>query len=114
VDRRECHLLAEFFCVFSHRTRLQMFCALQSGRKTVSELAEFADISLQNASQHLRLMREKGVLVTEKEAQRVYYRIVDERFIQAARLMRDAVVDTMMHRMEQVHLPAPAQPSQHD
>lgn len=109
MNTNECHLLADFFGVFSHRTRLQMFCALQGGRKTVSELAEYAEVSLQNASQHLRLMRDKGAVVTEKEGQHVYYRIVDDRFITAARLMRDALVDTMHNRMKPLQ-PAPPSP----
>lgn len=101
LDKRECCLLAEFFTLFGNSTRLQIFCALQAGRKTVSELAEHAGVSLQNASQHLRLMREKGALATEKEGQHVYYTIVDARFVQGATLIRDALVDaTRRHASE--------------
>lgn len=102
LDKRECCLLAEFFTLFGNPTRLQIFCALQAGRKTVSELAEHAGVSLQNASQHLRLMREKGAVTTEKEGQRVYYTIVDERFVQGATLIRDALVDAARQRASEV------------
>ena len=94
----ECQLMAEFFALFANRTRLRIFCALQSGRKTVSELADYADISLQNASQHLRLMRDKGAVTTEKKGQRVFYAIIDPRFVEAARMMKDALVEAMQRK----------------
>ena len=94
----ECQLMAEFFVLFANRTRLRMFCALQSGPKTVSELAEYAGISLQNASQHLRLMRDKGALTTKKDGQRVFYTVIDPRFIEAARMMRDALIEAMQRK----------------
>ena len=102
LDNRECSLLAEFFTLFGNGTRLQILCALQEGRKTVSELAEHAEVSLQNVSQHLRLMREKGAVTTEKEGQYVYYTIADERLVQGARLIRDALLDATRRRASQV------------
>jgi ArsR family transcriptional regulator len=94
--------LAEFFTLFGNGTRLQILCSLQEGRRTVSELAEHAEVSLQNVSQHLRLMREKGAVTTEKEGQHVYYTIVDERLVQGARLIRDALLDATRRRASQV------------
>ena len=97
-DEAECHLLADFFALFSNPTRLRMFCALQGGRKTVSELAEYADVTMQNASQHLRLMRDKGAVTTEKEGQHVYYAVIDPRFLDAARLIRVAVLEAVQRK----------------
>ena len=102
LDHRECCLLAEFFTLFGNGTRLQIFCALQAGRKSVSELAEQAGVSLQNASQHLRLMRVKGAVTTEKEGQHVYYTIGDPRLIEGASLIRNALVDATRRRASQV------------
>ena len=53
IDESWCMLLGDFFTIFAHPTRMRMFCALQGGRKTVSEIAEHAGITIQNASQHL-------------------------------------------------------------
>jgi ArsR family transcriptional regulator len=109
LDNRECLLLAEFFTVFGNATRLHIFCALQEGRKTVSELAECAGTTLQNVSQHLRLMREKGAVTMEKEGQYVYYTIADERFVQGARLIRDALADVVRRKATQVLEPTNAE-----
>ena len=89
----ECGQIAAFFSIFSNPTRLRIFCTLQDGPKTVSELAESAGVTLANMSQHLRVMRDKGALTMDRQGQHVRYSIVDERFFQAARLVRDAVDD---------------------
>lgn len=99
-DPKECTVLADFFALFSNPIRLRMFCALQEGPRTVSELAEYAGVSMPNASQHLRLMRDRGIVEVEKQAQRVYYRVVDERFLHAARTMREAVLDAVQRRAD--------------
>lgn len=88
-----CDFMGEFFSLLAHATRIRIFCALQDGPQRVSDLADKAGITLSNASQHLRIMREKGALVTEKKAQNVYYRIADPRFTQAAELIRDALLE---------------------
>ena len=96
-DEAECRLLADLLSVFANPIRVRMYCALQNGPKTVSELAESAEVSLQNASQHLRLMRDKGTVTKEKKGQQVVYSIVDERFLAGARMMKDALV-AALHR----------------
>jgi len=98
LNESECGLLAELFTVFANPTRLQLFCCMQEGRKSVSELAEYAGVTLQNASQHLRLMRDKGALGTHKEGQHVYYEVVDQRFIEAAQMMRAALVESIQRK----------------
>ncbi len=94
-EESQCETLASFLVVFGNAIRLKMFCQLQRGRKTVTELAEGTGISLPNASQHLRLMRDKGAVTAEKDGQRVYYAVADERLIEAMRLIRDALSDVI-------------------
>lgn len=110
LDTGECRLLADFFTLFGNGTRLQIFCALQGGRKSVSELAEYVGVSLQNVSQHLRLMREKGAVATEKEGQHVYCSVVDQRLMQGACLIRDALLDATRRRSSEVLRFADAEP----
>lgn len=42
-----------------------------------------------NISQHLALMREKGVLRTRRDANRIYYRLSDVRMLQILVNVRD-------------------------
>lgn len=94
----ECSEVAALFSIFANPTRLKLFCALQDGPKTVSELAEASGASMQNVSQHLRLMRDKGALTMKREGQFIYYSVTDERLFQAARLMRDALGDELRRK----------------
>lgn len=77
---------------------MRIFCALQHGPRTVSQIAEEADVTIQNASQHLRVMRDKGAVDTQKAGQNVYYKIVDDRFLEGARLIRDALLDALARK----------------
>lgn len=86
-----CELLGGFFATLGHTTRMRIFCALQREAKTVTEIASEAGVSITNASQHLRLMRDRGAVIAERRAQSVYYRISDHRFVEAAMLIREAL-----------------------
>jgi DNA-binding transcriptional ArsR family regulator len=108
LDARSCALVADFFSVLGHPTRVAIFCELRDGPKTVSDLADLCAVSLPNISQHLRTMRDKGVVTTEKEGQRVYYSIVDESFVVACQMIRDALVEHMQARADAFEIrPAP-------
>ena len=44
-------------------------------------------------------MRDKGVVATQREGQFVYYAVVDERFVQGARMMHEALLETMVRKV---------------
>jgi DNA-binding transcriptional ArsR family regulator len=102
-----CELLGEFFATFAHTTRMRIFCALQRGENTVTEIANEAGVSITNASQHLRLMRDRGAVIAEKRAQSVYYRIADPRFVEAAMLIREALSQRYLQNAAQASARAP-------
>ena len=89
----DCIRMGDFFMILAHSTRMRIFCALQNGPKNVTGIAEEAEISISNASQHLRLMRDRGALISERRRQTVYYGVADPRFFQAASLIRKALDD---------------------
>jgi ArsR family transcriptional regulator len=93
ISDASCELLGGFFAIFAHATRMRIFCALQSEAKTVTEIAEHAGISIPNASQHLRLMRDRGAVLAEKHAQSVRYRIADVRLVEAVMLIRTTLLE---------------------
>ena len=96
-----CEMLGDFFATFAHTTRMRIFCALQRQPKTVTEIAAEAGVSITNASQHLRLMRDRGAVIAEKHAQSVHYHIADRRFIEAAIMIREALLERLRHEAEQ-------------
>ncbi len=91
-NERVCEMIGDFFTVFAHPVRIRIFCALRRRPRTVSQIAAYAQVSLPNASQHLRLLRDKGAVVAEKHAQQVFYRVADARLLQAAELIRQLLL----------------------
>lgn len=73
----------------SHPLRLKILCILGKNSLSVQEIVEQVGTSQSNISQHLSILREKNILGSKKEANRVYYFIDDERMIQLITLMRD-------------------------
>ncbi len=67
--------LAEIHSVFSNARRLLIFWELDGREMSVSEIAEHIGSSVQNTSQHLRLMKERNILTTRRDGQTIYYRI---------------------------------------
>jgi DNA-binding transcriptional ArsR family regulator len=66
---------ADLYRVLSNATRLRILWTLADQELSVGEIAAAAETSLQNTSQHLHLMQDKGILNSRREAQTIYYRI---------------------------------------
>ncbi len=73
----------------SHPLRLKILCVLGDSEESVQEIVEAVGTSQSNISQHLAILRDKGVLRTRKDANRVYYRVSDERTLQLIAMMRE-------------------------
>ncbi len=73
----------------SHPLRLKILCVLGDQEVSVQDIVERVGTSQSNISQHLAILREKDVLRTRKDANRVYYRVNDPRTLKLIELMRD-------------------------
>lgn len=73
----------------AHPLRLKILCVLGNQEISVQEIVDCVGTSQSNISQHLAILREKGVLRTRKEANRVYYRVSDERTLALIGMMRE-------------------------
>ena len=73
----------------SHPLRLKILCVIGDQEACVQEIVEAVGTSQSNISQHLAILREKGILMTRKDANRVYYRVGDGRTLQLIGMMRE-------------------------
>ncbi len=73
----------------SHPLRLKILCVLGDKEVSVQDIVDNVGTSQSNISQHLAILRDKGVLRTRKDANRVYYRVSDTRTLQLIGMMRD-------------------------
>ncbi len=73
-----------------------MIIALLSKKEmSVGELAAVIEVPISNISQHLRTLKDRDVVAARKEAQTVFYRLTDERMIQACNMLRKVLLDKM-------------------
>ncbi len=72
----------------SHPLRLKILCTLGDQEVSVQEIVEQVGTSQSNISQHLAILRDKGILASRKDANRVFYRVSDSRTLQLIGMMR--------------------------
>ncbi|HUZ33559.1 MAG TPA: metalloregulator ArsR/SmtB family transcription factor [Xanthobacteraceae bacterium] len=80
--------LAEIAKALGHGHRLEIVELLAQGERSVEALAERAGLSIANASQHLRLMRRAGVLVSRRDGKRILYRPSDPSVLELTAALR--------------------------
>lgn len=71
--------------VFGNTSRVLILWALSEGEMSVSDIATAIDTSMQNASQHLRLMKDKRILSCRREGSTVYYRVNQNDMLEGCR-----------------------------
>ncbi|MGB4468105.1 MAG: metalloregulator ArsR/SmtB family transcription factor [Azovibrio sp.] len=81
----------------AHPLRLKILCVLGEQEASVQEIVDVVGTSQSNISQHLAILREKGVLLTRKEANRVFYRVGDGRILQLIVMMREVFCGVSQH-----------------
>ena len=78
--------------------RIAIVEILGRGERSVGELAEALSASVSTVSQHLRTMKDKGVVVNRKDAQTVYYRLKNPKLIEGCHIMREVLLEDMESR----------------
>ena len=89
---------ADFCRVFSDAKRISILWLLGDGEHSVGDIAQHLGVSMQNASQHLRVMRDKGAVEFHKQGQVVLYRLSNRKFLQASKLIRDGLKEQSRKR----------------
>lgn len=67
--------------MLANKHRLILLCILRSGEKSVSQLNELVPIPQSTLSQHLAFLRREKLVQTRREAQTIYYSLLDEKII---------------------------------
>jgi len=73
----------------SHPLRLKILCILGDREISVQDIVDQVGTSQSNISQHLGILRDKGILATRKDANRVYYRVGDARTLRLISMMQE-------------------------
>lgn len=87
---------ADFCSICGNANRIKILDVLSEGESyTVSTLTELTGITQSTLSQHLKLMRDRGMVTRSKDGVNNYYRIKDERIIEGMLTVRAVVEDQL-------------------
>lgn len=89
VKDEDVQLASRSLKAISHPLRLKILCMLGENEVSVQYIVENVGTSQSNISQHLAILRDKGILTTRKEANRVFYRVDDARMLKLIMMMQD-------------------------
>jgi ArsR family transcriptional regulator len=73
----------------SHPIRLKILCVLGNREISVQDIVDYVGTSQSNISQHLAILKDKGILQSRKDANRVYYRVGGMRTLRLIEMMHD-------------------------
>ena len=90
IDKQEhIETAARALKAIAHPLRLKILCVVGDQEVCVQDIVDQVGTSQSNISQHLAILRDKDVLATRKDANRVYYRVSDQRTLQLVAMMRE-------------------------
>lgn len=95
-------LQADICKIFANDKRLEIINLLKDKEMSNSELMEKTGLPKVNISQHMNILKSRGVVLARREGIQLYYRIANPKIIQACALMREVMVEQIMEREKMV------------
>ena len=98
TDKSLYEMQAEICKTLTNPKRIEILNVLKNEEKTVTELVTALGVSKANVSQHLAVMRHKGILTTRRVGVNIYYRVANPKVIDACALMKEVLFEQHMAR----------------
>lgn len=93
---QEIHELHARICkAIADPKRLMIISELRDGPMSVSDLCRALDLTQTNASQHLAVLRERGIVTTERVGPSILYSLRSDKVLRAVDLLREFMAETM-------------------
>ena len=80
--------------------RILILYELADGPHNVSDLSNTLEIPQPTVSRHLKILRERNMVVSERDGQSVFYGLSDKRVIQALNLLRSMLADNLESQVD--------------
>jgi ArsR family transcriptional regulator len=95
LNKKLYEIHAEICKTLGNAKRIEILNTLQDGELSVSEIADILGISPANVSQHLAVMKQKGILTARREGINIYYKVSNPKVNQACALMREVLLEQL-------------------
>lgn len=86
---------AEMCKVFSNSTRLLILNLIRDKELSVTELIEKTKLSQANISQHLAIMKHKGIVSSRRDGRNIYYKLTNPKIIKAFDIIREVLAEKL-------------------
>jgi len=80
--------------------RILLLYTLNGTPSNVNELSEHVNLPQPTVSRHLKILRERGMVIAKRDGQFVYYQLADQRVIEALDLLRAMMADHLKERAQ--------------
>jgi len=100
IDMTIYELQAEITKTLANPIRLAILHSLRDEERTVNELTELLGITQSNLSQHLAVLRQRGIVKTRKQGANVFYRVFDPKINQACDIVHEVLIGQLSQRQE--------------
>jgi len=95
MEQKLYELHAQMCQVFTSPKRLEILNLLRGKELSVGELTKLAKIRQANLSQHLSILREKGIVKTRREGTTIYYSLANPKMGKAFDIIREILLEKL-------------------
>ncbi len=95
MNKELYQLHADMCKVFSSPTRLEILNLLRDGELTVSELSDKTKLAQSNVSQHLSIMKSRGILMSRRNGLNMHYRLSNPKIIKSFDIIREILLERL-------------------
>src|SRR3989338_8233362 len=88
-------LHAEVCKSMANPTRLKVLNALQNGEQSVDAMAKTLGLRKANLSQHLAVLRQRGIVATRRDGINIYYRCANPKMLKACEILREVLLEQL-------------------
>ena len=88
-------LHAEVCKALANPTRLKILSSLQQGEQSVQALAKRLKVRKANLSQHLAVLRQRGIVATRRNGLNMYYRCANPKMLKACEILKEVLLEQL-------------------
>ena len=95
MEQKLYELHARMCQVFTSPKRLEILNLLKDKELSVGEIAKLAKIRQANLSQHLSILRERGIVKTRREGTTIHYSLANPKISKAFDIIREMLLEKL-------------------
>ena len=95
IDDQIFLMHAEVCKAMASPVRLKILNALQHGEQSVEAMVKSLKLRKANLSQHLAVLRQRGIVATRRDGLRIYYRCANPKMLKACAILREVLLEQL-------------------